>query len=110
MVLPPAGEARSSRCPHRSILVDPLGIDFPLRWAVIYTDWFSILTGFPVTCQSHWGRGVLLLKILVCIKQVPQKDAPLKLNEGGTWIREDVSYEVNEPDAFALEGAVRPKE
>jgi electron transfer flavoprotein beta subunit len=35
------------------------------------------------------------------MKQVPQKDAPLKLNEAGTWIREDVSYEVNEPDAFA---------
>jgi electron transfer flavoprotein beta subunit len=50
------------------------------------------------------------LKILVCIKQVPQKDAPLKLNEGGTWIREDVSYEVNEPDAYALEEALRQKE
>src|SRR5207302_1307705 len=34
------------------------------------------------------------------MKQVPQKDAPLKLNETGTWIREDVSYEVNEPDAY----------
>jgi electron transfer flavoprotein beta subunit len=50
------------------------------------------------------------LKILVCIKQVPQKDAPLKLNESGGWIREDVSYEVNEPDAFALEEALRQKE
>jgi electron transfer flavoprotein beta subunit len=50
------------------------------------------------------------LKILVCIKQVPQKDAPLKLNESGTWIRDDVSYEVNEPDAFALEEALRQKE
>src|SRR5207248_5375108 len=50
------------------------------------------------------------MKILVCMKQVPQKDAPLKLNEGGTWIREDVSYEVNEPDAFALEEALRKKE
>jgi len=50
------------------------------------------------------------VKILVCVKQVPQKDAPLKLNEAGTWIREDVSYEVNEPDAFALEEALRQKE
>jgi len=50
------------------------------------------------------------LKILVCIKQVPQKDAPLKLNESGTWIRDDVSYEVNEPDAYALEEALRQKE
>src|SRR5216117_118688 len=44
------------------------------------------------------------------MKQVPQKNAPLKLNEGGTWIREGVSYEVNEPDAFALEEALRQKE
>ncbi|MGH9557062.1 MAG: electron transfer flavoprotein subunit beta/FixA family protein [Terriglobales bacterium] len=50
------------------------------------------------------------MKILVCMKQVPQKDAPLKLNEGGTWIREDVTYEVNEPDAYALEEALRQKE
>jgi electron transfer flavoprotein beta subunit len=50
------------------------------------------------------------MKILVCMKQVPQKDAPLKLNENGKWIREDVSYEVNEPDAYALEEALRQKE
>jgi len=50
------------------------------------------------------------VKILVCLKQVPQKDAPLKLNDAGTWIRDDVSYEVNEPDAFALEEALRQKE
>jgi len=50
------------------------------------------------------------VKILVCMKQVPQKDAPLKLNEAGTWIREDLSYEVNEPDAYALEEALRQKE
>ena len=54
--------------------------------------------------------GSRAVKILVCMKQVPQKDAPLKLNESGTWIREDVSYEVNEPDAFALEEALRQKE
>jgi electron transfer flavoprotein beta subunit len=50
------------------------------------------------------------MKILVCMKQVPQKDAPLKLNDSGAWIREDVSYEVNEPDAYALEEALRQKE
>jgi electron transfer flavoprotein beta subunit len=44
------------------------------------------------------------------MKQVPQKDAPLKVNESGKWIREDVSYEVNEPDAYALEEALRQKE
>ena len=50
------------------------------------------------------------MKILVCIKQVPQKDAPLKLSDDGKWIREDTSYEVNEPDAYALEEALRLKE
>jgi len=50
------------------------------------------------------------MKILVCVKQVPQRDVPLKLNQAGTWIREDVSYEVNEPDAYALEEALRQKE
>lgn len=55
-------------------------------------------------------ESLQIMKILVCIKQVPQKDAPLKLNEAGTWIREDVSYEVNEPDAYALEEALRQKE
>jgi len=44
------------------------------------------------------------------MKQVPQKDAPLKLNESATWLREDVGYEVNEPDAYALEEALRQKE
>jgi len=44
------------------------------------------------------------------MKQVPQKDAPLKLNESAAWIRDDVSYEVNEPDAYALEEALRQKE
>jgi electron transfer flavoprotein beta subunit len=56
------------------------------------------------------GRQESYVKILVCMKQVPQKDAPLKLNEAGTWIREDLSYEVNEPDAYALEEALRQKE
>ncbi len=44
------------------------------------------------------------------MKQVPQKDAPLKLNEQATWVREDVGYEVNEPDAYALEEALRQRE
>ena len=50
------------------------------------------------------------MKILVCLKQVPQKDAPLKRNEPGNWVREDGSWEVNEPDAYALEEALRQKE
>jgi electron transfer flavoprotein beta subunit len=70
---------------------------------LIYTDRFaSAIRDLP-------GHGAFV-KILVCIKQVPQKDAALKLNEAGNWIREEVSYEVNEPDAYALEEALRQKE
>jgi electron transfer flavoprotein beta subunit len=68
---------------------------------LIYTDKFA--------ARNSYVRSNVL-KILVCIKQVPQKDAPLKLNDAATWIREDVSYEVNEPDAFALEEALRQRE
>ena len=51
------------------------------------------------------------MKILACIKQVPAKDAPLAIADGGAWIREnDVSFEMNEPDSFALEEALRLKE
>lgn len=51
------------------------------------------------------------MKIVVCIKQVHAKDSTLRLNETQTWIREaDVSYEINEPDAYALEAALRLKE
>lgn len=51
------------------------------------------------------------MKIAVCMKQVPAKDAPLRINETATWVREgDLSFETNEPDAFALEEALRLKE
>jgi electron transfer flavoprotein beta subunit len=51
------------------------------------------------------------MKIAVCIKQVPTRDWQPKLNESKTWIREqDASYEMNEPDAYALEESLRLKE
>src|SRR3989475_10676164 len=50
------------------------------------------------------------MKIVVRIKQVPAKDAPLAI-AGGGWIREtDIGFEMNEPDSFALEEALRLKE
>jgi len=49
------------------------------------------------------------VKIIVCIKQVPAKDAPLTIS--GNWIKEsDIGFEMNEPDSFALEEALRLKE
>lgn len=51
------------------------------------------------------------MKIVVCLKQVPARDSVLRLNEQSTWIKEtDISFEVNEPDIFALEEALRLKE
>ena len=49
------------------------------------------------------------MKIIVCIKQVPAKDAPLAIS--GNWIKEsDIGFEMNEPDSFALEEALRLRE
>ncbi|HTK28339.1 MAG TPA: electron transfer flavoprotein subunit beta/FixA family protein [Vicinamibacterales bacterium] len=51
------------------------------------------------------------MKIAVCIKQVPTRDWQPRLNDQKTWIRDqDASYEMNEPDAYALEEALRLKE
>ena len=51
------------------------------------------------------------MKIAVCIKQVPTREWQPRLNDDKTWIREqDVSYEMNEPDAYALEESLRLRE
>ena len=51
------------------------------------------------------------MKIAVCVKQVPTRDWQPRVDEHSTWIREqDASYEMNEPDAYALEEALRLKE
>ena len=51
------------------------------------------------------------MKIAVCIKQVPTREWQPRLNDARTWIREqDASYEMNEPDAYALEEALRLRE
>jgi electron transfer flavoprotein beta subunit len=51
------------------------------------------------------------MKIAVCIKQVPTRDWQPRLNESKTWIRdEDASFEMNEPDQYALEESLRLKE
>ena len=51
------------------------------------------------------------MKIAVCIKQAPLRDSPLRVAASGKWIDEsDLSFEINEPDAYALEEALRLKE
>ena len=64
------------------------------------------------------------MRIAVCIKQVPGRDWRPRLNDAKSWISDDtarhggrlgfngvlfdnVSYEMNEPDAYALEEGLR---
>src|SRR5207237_8227373 len=51
------------------------------------------------------------MKIIVAIKQVPVRDSQLRVDSAGKWIQEgDLSFEINEPDAYALEEALQLKE
>jgi electron transfer flavoprotein beta subunit len=51
------------------------------------------------------------MKIIVSVKQVAARDSALRLNSAGRWLDEsDLSYEMNEPDAYALEEALQLKE
>ncbi len=51
------------------------------------------------------------MKIIVSVKQVPARDSLLRVNREGKWLDEsDLSYEMNEPDAYALEEALQLRE
>jgi electron transfer flavoprotein beta subunit len=51
------------------------------------------------------------VKIAVCIKQVVTREWQVRVNETKTWVRDsDASWELNEPDAYALEEALRLRE
>ena len=51
------------------------------------------------------------MKIIVAIKQVPSRDSQLRIDGVGKWIESsDLTYEINEPDAYALEAALQLKE
>ena len=51
------------------------------------------------------------MKIVVAIKQVPARDSQLRIASTGGWIDEaELSYEINEPDAYALEEGLQLKE
>jgi electron transfer flavoprotein beta subunit len=48
------------------------------------------------------------MKILVAIKQVPARDSQLAVAADGKWIDEsNLEFEINEPDAYALEEALQ---
>ena len=51
------------------------------------------------------------MKILVCLKQVPHQDARLDVRPDGGWIQEDnIKFEINSYDTYALEEALRLKD
>ena len=51
------------------------------------------------------------MKIIVAIKQVPDRDAQVRIDAAGKWIEEtDLQYALNESDAYALEEALQLKE
>jgi electron transfer flavoprotein beta subunit len=50
------------------------------------------------------------VKIIVAIKQVPERDAPIALTADGKLDESGLAYTINEPDAYALEEALQLKE
>jgi electron transfer flavoprotein beta subunit len=51
------------------------------------------------------------MKIIVAIKQVPERDAPVAIDSTGKWIEEsELQWALNESDAYALEEALQLKE
>lgn len=51
------------------------------------------------------------MKIIVAIKQVPERDARIRISPGAKWIDlQDVEFALNESDAYALEEALLLKE
>ena len=51
------------------------------------------------------------MKIVVAIKQVPERDAQVRIDAAGQWIEEaNLQFSLNEPDAYALEEALQLKE
>ena len=51
------------------------------------------------------------MKIMVCLKQVPHQDARLDIKGDGTWIQDDnIKFEINSYDTYALEEALRIKD
>jgi electron transfer flavoprotein beta subunit len=58
--------------------------------------------------SGPWG---VAMKIMVAMKQVPVRDSVVRIDAGGKWIDEDdLSFEINEPDGYALEEALLLKE
>src|SRR5215813_14524666 len=63
----------------------------------------------PCSPSGFWRPSPM--KIMVCLKQVPHQDARLDVRSDGTWIQEDnIKFEINSYDTYALEEALRVKD
>ena len=59
--------------------------------------------------RLHWKQ--IHMKIIVGLKQVPARDSQLRTDAAGRSIEEaDLAFEINEPDAYALEAALQLRE
>jgi electron transfer flavoprotein beta subunit len=60
------------------------------------------------TKRSILLEGVASMRIAVCLKQVPDTEARLRVAKDGRWIdEEDLPFVLNESDEYALEEALR---
>jgi electron transfer flavoprotein beta subunit len=51
------------------------------------------------------------MKIAIAIRQVPSRESQLKVGASGKWIEDaDLTWEINEPDAYALEAGLQLRE
>ena len=61
--------------------------------------------------NPNLGTQETLMKIIVAIKQVPERDARIRIDSSGRWIAlDDIEFRMNESDAYALEEALLLKE
>jgi electron transfer flavoprotein beta subunit len=67
--------------------------------------------GLTIVPPRNQKSGINPMKIVVAIKQVPVRDSQLRIDANQHWIQEDdLGFEINEPDAYALEEALQLKE
>jgi electron transfer flavoprotein beta subunit len=71
--------------------------------------WKQRADGRGYNRTDNWSEQKM--KMIVAIKQVPERDAQLRIDAIGKWIDDpDLQYTMNEPDAYALEEALQLKE
>jgi electron transfer flavoprotein beta subunit len=69
----------------------------------------------PIDFLNSWKfrqtKKRKFVRLLVCLKQVPEKNSQFRLKADSSWIEEqDLAYETNESDLYALEEGLRLKE